>query len=46
MWPAGVLDWTGVRRGPDLPHLGHSLLPMASCNFGDSSDDFGRRSSP
>lgn len=25
-----------------MPHLGHSLLSMASSNLGDSSDDFGR----
>lgn len=35
----------GVRRGPGTPHLGHSLLPVASGDFGNSSDDFGGGSS-
>lgn len=32
-------------KGPGMPHLGHTLLPMASGNLGDGSDDFSRCSS-
>lgn len=42
--PGGSAD-TGGKRRPGAPHLGHSLLPVASGNFGDSSDDFRRCSS-
>lgn len=45
----GMLGWTTLghwtERRLGVPHLRHSLLPMTSGNFGDSSDDFGRCSS-
>lgn len=41
----GAEDRAWLSRGPLQHHLGHSLLSVASGNFGNSSDDFCRCSS-